>query len=209
MNSKKTLLLIFVKNAVFGKVKTRLAADVGNEKAMEIYQQLLAYTAHAVNDVEADIAVFYSQSIEKGDLWEGVATVKGVQEGGALGERMANAFHQYFSEGYQRIAIIGSDCAEINAEIINTAFEKLSSRDVVLGKAEDGGYYLLGLSKMRHELFIGKSWSTDTVAKDTIEDCKRLGLSLHLLPTLSDIDYVADWKRFEEQLEAFSASEKK
>lgn len=188
----KSLLIIFVKNPELGKVKTRLAATVGQEVALAIYFQLLKKTHRETSKLSVDKVVYYSQKIDRNDLWDGKEFRKEVQSGADLGQRMKQAFAQAFTEGYQRVCIIGSDCMDISQRVIEEAFAALSTHDMVIGPSEDGGYYLLGMTQLNPEVFEHKQWSTDQVFKDTIEDIKQLGLSRFELPILNDVDTEED-----------------
>ena len=132
-------LIIFVKNPVLGKVKTRLAAGIGEEKALEIYRQLLAITQTAAAKSSCMRHVFYSDEIEN-DSWDDNKFNKHVQEGKTLGDRMNNAFEKVFALRARNAVIIGSDCPQITTEIIDQAFVNLKEKDVVIGPAKDGGY---------------------------------------------------------------------
>jgi hypothetical protein len=189
-------LIIFVKNLIVGRVKTRLAATLGNDAAMDIYKQLLKNIHNKIQSLDVDKIVFYSAFIEE-DIWENNVFQKEIQEGNDLGERMKNAFKSSFTAGHKKIVIIGTDCPEINENILKNAFEKLNSYDIVIGPATDGGYYLLGMKKEHPFLFQDIEWSTDKVLQQTIELCHRNQLSYFLLPKLSDIDEEKDLKHFE------------
>ncbi len=187
-----SLLMIFAKNPELGKVKTRLAKTIGNEKALMIYVKLLEHT-HAVADrVFADKAVFYSDKVQEFDILDYYKFPKFLQKGKDLGERMERAFGQAFAQDYDKVVIIGSDCIEITTEIIEDALTALDDHNVVIGPALDGGYYLLGMDRHYPHLFKGKAWSTPDVLLDTILDIKKLKLSYSLLPTLSDVDEEKD-----------------
>ena len=188
-------LIIFIKNQIEGKVKTRLAATIGHEAAMKIYQQLIQRTNTVANRIEADKIVFYSNFIED-DIWENNIYKKQVQHGDTLGMKMENAFKSSFTAGHKKIVIIGTDCPEINENILKNAFEKLNSYDIVIGPATDGGYYLLGMKKEYPFLFQNIEWSTDKVLQQTIDLCKKNQLSYFLLPELSDIDEEKDLIHF-------------
>lgn len=186
------LLMIFAKNPDLGKVKTRLAQTVGEDKALYIYLKLLEHT-HAVADlVEADKIIYFSDRIEEFGMLDYYKFAKLLQKGESLGERMDNAFGQAFATGYEKVVVIGSDCYELSDDIITTAYELLQTKDVVVGPAKDGGYYLLGMRRHYSHLFRNKAWSTPDVLLDTILDLKRLNLSYELLPTLSDVDKEED-----------------
>lgn len=186
----KNLLLIFTRNPEIGKVKTRLAKTIGNKKALEIYTFLLQRTKEIATDVTADKAVFYSVKIRENDIWDATIFKKHQQFGEGLGERMQNAFENGFTSGYNKIIIIGSDLYDLTTETINLAFEKLNTNDVVIGPAEDGGYYLLGMKNLLQGVFKNKEWGTKSVRKDTLEDLK--GKKVHLLEMLNDVDVFED-----------------
>jgi len=188
-------LIIFIKNPVLGKVKTRLAATVGDERAMEVYHTLLAITRQVALGVDCQRQLYYSDVVDMHDEWDNDHFAKREQQGIDLGERMHRAFTASFAEGATKAIIIGSDCPDISANIINDAFDALNMHDVVIGPAEDGGYYLLGLKETIALLFTDKQWSTATVLKNTLADVERLGLSVGLLPTLSDLDNANDLRR--------------
>ncbi len=183
-------LIIFVKNPELGKVKTRLAADVGDSVALAIYYKLLEHTRRVVSQVNCSTAVYYSDYVDNEDAWVEVDRFQ--QTGAALGERMSNAFQEQFNLGYKQVAIIGSDNIEISAEIIDSAFRQLQSHDVVVGPAKDGGYYLLGLNNHTPLLFKNISWSGPTVFNDTLSVLRHLNLNHYLLPKLNDIDTLQD-----------------
>ncbi|MGY8953989.1 MAG: TIGR04282 family arsenosugar biosynthesis glycosyltransferase [Flavobacteriales bacterium] len=186
------LLMIFAKNRVEGKVKTRLAKDVGDEKALEIYNILLNHTCKIALELSCFRMVVYSSFIDFDDVFNNQYFLKDEQFQGDLGERITHSFKENFEEGFQNILCIGSDCIELTSEIINEAFEKLKSNDVVIGPAKDGGYYLIGMKKLHAPLFINKEWSTSNVMLDTLLDLKKLSLNHSLLETLSDVDDIND-----------------
>lgn len=189
-------LIIFVKNPRQGKVKTRLAKTVGDERALEVYNELMDITAREVSKVNsADCFVFYSNFLpEEDDIWKDEYVIKELQEGEGLGERMKNAFKHLFDQGYERVAIIGSDLPEMTHELIEQAFAELDEVEVVLGPAKDGGYYLLAMKEYLPELFENKTWSTDSVFDETIEDLIGMKKIWHELPILNDIDTEEDLK---------------
>ena len=189
----KEAIIIFVRNPMLGKVKTRLAKTMGNGKALLIYQLLLEHTRQVTGNLHCDKFVYYSDHIDENDDWNNVLYKKKLQSGGDLGERMANAFKQLFASGYQRLIIIGSDCLDLNSDLINEAFNRLKEASVVLGPSTDGGYYLLGLKAFYPPtLFKNKNWSTDTVLADSLKTLKASGTSYQLLIPLNDIDEESD-----------------
>lgn len=187
-----TALVIFVRNPISGQVKTRLAKDIGDERALEIYQQLLQHTLEITRSLSFRKFIYYADEVSDYDLWSVPGYTKRKQNGNDLGERMLNSFKELFDQGFTQIIIIGSDCLQLKMETLEEALALLESNNAVIGPARDGGYYLLGLTKFYPELFIKKPWSTDKVFAKTIEDFIDLGISYAFLEELSDIDTVAD-----------------
>lgn len=189
------LLLIFTKNPVLGKVKTRLAATVGDVEALRIYRLLLEKTRRAALDVEAGRWLFYSDFLEPDDDWPETYFQKKLQTGHDLGERMENAFRQAFASGAGKVVIIGCDCPDLNGVLLQEAFQRLNEADFVLGPATDGGYYLLGMRQLEPALFRGIAWSTDAVRAETLKKMQAAGKTCFLLPELTDVDTEEDWRR--------------
>ena len=200
MSDRENVLMIFVKNPVTGRVKTRLAKDIGDEKALKVYQQLLYITKKICDEVNACRQVWYSEEIEHGDLWESDNYSKYKQQGKGLGRRMKHAFEQIFERDCGKAVIIGSDCALLKPHHIEDAFRNLETHDVVIGPSRDGGYYLLGMRRFIPQLFEGKAWSTSDVLEQTLSDCETLGLSTAVLETLNDVDTKEDWKQVRDLL---------
>ncbi len=186
--------MIFIKNPVKGKVKTRLAKTIGDEKALDIYHKLLKHTQKITSAISADKLLFYSEFIDREDEWSSELFFKEVQMGNELGERMSNAFQLAFSRNYKKVIVIGSDCIDLTTNHVDEAFKLLEEKDIVIGPAKDGGYYLLGMKASHQTLFLNKKWSSSTVCSDTIDSVRSLNLSLGLLEELSDIDEEKDLK---------------
>ena len=191
-DNKENLLLIFTRNPELGKCKTRLAATVGDNTALNIYKFLLNHTNAVAKDVIATKQVHYSVTIRKNDIWDENIYNKKLQQGNDLGERMAHAFLSGFKDNYKKIIIIGSDMHDISTNDIDNAFKDLGNKDFIVGPAEDGGYYLLGMKKFKPEIFKNKAWGTQTVLKDTLNNLKNE--SLKLLKTKNDVDFYEDIK---------------
>ena len=145
--------MAFVRNPQLGTVKTRLAATVGNKVALEIYIELMRHTAEVTHKVSADKKVFYSEKIEKHDVWTEMNFSKALQTKGTLGQRMENAFKTAFEKGYKKVIIVGSDLYSLKTSHIEKALNQLDKKEVVIGPSQDGGYYLLGLKKKNASTF--------------------------------------------------------
>ena len=188
----ENLILIFTRNPELGKVKTRLAATIGDTNALEIYIQLLEHTRKVALETDFDKRVLYSEEINTKDMWNNHLFQKKLQFGKDLGVRMYNAFKEGFQDGYKKIVIIGSDLIALESNDIQEAIKKLDENDIVIGPAEDGGYYLLAMKAIPENIFSNKEWGTNTVLKDTLKDIKNL--KYHLLKEKNDIDTYEDIK---------------
>lgn len=187
-----SLLLILTRNPELGKCKTRLATTVGDRAALEIYQFLLQHTVSFTKHLKVEKWVYYSEEIWEDDIWDNERYQKKLQIGKDLGERMQNAFKNGFHAGFEKIIVIGSDMYNLAQDDLEEAFSTLETHDYVVGPAEDGGYYLLGMKSLNQSLFQDKEWGTDTVLADTLQDLKAENVAL--LDEKNDVDYYEDIK---------------
>lgn len=188
---KESALIIFQKKPELGKVKTRLANTIGDEKALEVYQYLLDHTHREAALLGVPTFVFFEKE-EQPEYLVNNNYHSAIQARGNLGEKMKAAFTKIFELGYERVVIVGTDCLELDVGTLYQAFQSLETNEVVLGPARDGGYYLLGMKKLYPRLFENKNWSTPTVLSDTVTDIRDLGLNLYLLKQLTDVDVYQD-----------------
>jgi uncharacterized protein len=200
-------LIIFARYPAAGKAKTRLIPALGPEGAAALYRQMAEHTLKQARLLQArlpSVSVeiqFAGGSAAQIRDWLGDDLQYQPQSEGDLGDRMAQACQSAFAAGARAAIVIGTDCPDLDADLLEKAFRELQHHDLVLGPASDGGYYLIGLRRSLPELFQGIAWSTATVLQRTVELGNRLGLSIGLLPTLSDVDYPADlaiWRRVTE-----------
>ncbi|SIN75302.1 TIGR04282 family arsenosugar biosynthesis glycosyltransferase [Algoriphagus halophilus] len=192
-------IIIFQKNLIAGKVKSRIAEMVGDQEALEIYRVLVDYTHQQVEHLACNKLLYYSD-YEENNHQTGKDYQLFIQSSGDLGQKMGDAFKDQFENGFDCLLIIGTDCAEITQDIIEKAFEKLENSDVVIGPAKDGGYYLLGMKRFISGLFYDIPWSSPEVFKQTSDYLTTHHISFDLLPTLSDVDYLEDWMKVKERL---------
>ena len=188
-------LLVFLKAPRPGFVKTRLARDLDAEAAAGIHRVLVERTLARVAahpDVELRFAPDDAESEVKS--WQRAGWRLRPQGPGDLGTRLSAATAEAFAEGSSRVLVIGSDCPDIEREDLRAAEEALSRYDVVLGPAEDGGYWLLGLRAPQPALFRDIAWGTSTVLTQTCERARSAGLEVHELRRLRDIDTLEDWR---------------
>ena len=188
--NKDRLLLIFTRNPKLGKCKTRLAATIGDQAALDIYMILIRHTAEITKDLSCSKEVYYSEEVPENDLWDKDNYAKQLQEGNDLGERMYNAFKSGFQKGYKKIILIGSDIYDLNSETIEEAFVEIENADFVIGPAADGGYYLVGMKTLNNEIFQNKNWGTETVLEDTLNNLNHK--KVKLLEIKNDIDVYED-----------------
>ena len=185
----KNALIIFARKPELGKVKTRLAATIGNIKALDIYTKLLMHTRAIAKQTNVETFIFLTEPTLD-NFWDTFSCE--LQIGETLGDKMQHAFKLIFEKNFQKCIIIGSDCPELSVEIVNTAFNELDKYDAVIGEAQDGGYYLLGTKYLIPALFKNKEWSTANVFSQTIFDFKYEKLSYCTLPVLNDLDEEKD-----------------
>ena len=188
----KNLLIVFVKNIILGKVKTRLAKTVGDNMAFEVYKELVDITEDCSKKVNADKHIYFSDVVIN-SKW--ADELKFVQQGENLGERMLNAFKSGFEQGYEKIILIGSDLPDISPEVIEEGFSELNKKEAVFGPAEDGGYYLVGMNILNNFIFENKPWSESCLLEKTKKELKDKGVEFCLLKTLNDIDTFDDLKQ--------------
>lgn len=191
------MLIVFARYPEPGKTKTRLIPTLGAVEAADIQHRLSLRTLKVVKefcrDRKGDVEVrFTGGTAEQMELLYGTDWRYRDQLEGGLGQRLTLAIAEGFFAGAQSVVVIGTDCPALSADHLQAAHNALFDADVVLGPALDGGYYLVGLRQPHSELFDGIAWSTDQVLRQTQEAASRLGLLVHLLEALADIDRPED-----------------
>ena len=192
-------LIIFTKNPVLGKVKTRLAKDIGEGPTLKLYHELISRTANVCLPIqkEIDLHVFYSDRIDEQDVWSDLACAKHIQSNDTdLGLRMKAAFRQLFNCGSTSVMIIGTDCPYLTTEVISQAANELEHNDLVIGPAVDGGFYLLGVHNLESLVFDEITWSSNNVYLNFMRNFSPMSSKIHILPELEDIDELAQYNRF-------------
>ncbi len=185
---KSKALIVFRKNPILGKVKTRIAIESDDDLALEIYNFLCKRVEEVVEETEFDIFIYYSEYLPVVSKFQYIK----IQKGTDLGARMDNAFQEVL-ENYDSAILIGTDCPYITRADLVFAFEALKTSDVVLGPALDGGYYLIGMNQRNKELFYNIPWSSSQVLDKTVTKLKDNDLSFYQLISYSDIDRLEDW----------------
>ncbi len=193
---KKNHLILFTRYPEAGKVKTRLIPALGPGGSCNLHRQMTELALKQLRELSSHRPVSIEVRFEGGDetlmkAWLGRDYCFSPQGTGDLGIRLERAFQEAFQSGSNSVVLIGSDCPALTPEIILKAFEGLKHNDLILGPAQDGGYYLIGLQKP-HPLFNDIPWGSDEVFNRTQEKARTLGLKICLLETLNDIDRPED-----------------
>ncbi len=197
---KDEALLILARHPERGKVKTRLAAGIGEDAALLVYQEMLRSTlvlAQAQALLGRRVAVWIDP-LEQVPLFAerwGKGLPCHPQPPGDLGARLDGVFETAWREGASRAVAIGTDCPALTSAHLDRAFAALSRIPAVLGPARDGGYYLIGLSRRVPGVFEGIPWSTPEVLAKTLEKLDQRGIRPELLETLSDVDVAEDLEK--------------
>ena len=184
--------IVFLRAPIPGTVKTRIAATLGEEKTLAIYNELTSITIRLVSSLGMPVYLFYEGGLPS----ETDPAFHYMEQGeGDLGEKMESAIKTILQK-HNRAVIIGSDCPELTKKDIDEACQYLDKYDFVLGPAEDGGFYLMACKKLIPSLFDNIPWSTSLVIDQIKERIKGSQKSCYLLRTLPDIDIEEDWIRY-------------
>lgn len=192
-------LAIMARTPKLHATKTRLQAELGAKGALQAHVQLVEATLARVSALRGvAVSLWVTQVDQTTQAW----SERGdwplcLQPAGDLGERMHRILRSLLEQGTDRACLIGTDCPEINADYIETAFYELDNADVVIGPAEDGGYGLIGMNAPHAALFADVGWGGSDVLTVTLAKAEAAGLHTHLLPTIWDVDTPADWRRYQ------------
>ena len=194
-------VIVYARKPEAGKSKTRLGASIGNEQAAGVYARILFSFLADLSRSETLKGVQFTLSVadeESVDFFEAAypefRVVK--QIAGGLGERMKASFDDVYSLGADAAVLAGSDVPMLNATWIVMAFQQLTHNEIVIGPADDGGYYLIGMQAPGWDVFNGIPWSTEVVLQQTQARAAALGLKSELLPGTFDLDTVAEYDRW-------------
>ena len=193
------ILIIFSRYPEAGKTKTRMIPALGAVGAAELQKAMTEHTLKTAIALTSDRDTAIEIQFAGGDVglmqsWLGKDRLYKPQASGDLGVKMRSAFEDAFAAGKQRVVIIGIDCPDIDTKILTQAFDSLFHNDLVLGVAEDGGYYLIGLNRPQPQLFANINWGTELVLKQTKAIAQQLNLKVDYLTTLADVDRPEDLK---------------
>ncbi len=206
MNPEKITesLIIFSRYPEAGKTKTRMIPVLGPEGAARLQREMTEHTLRQAQQLQSkrarSIEIHFTGGSQQLMVeWLGGDLLYLPQSNGDLGHRMMSAFKSSFDRGINKVLIIGIDCPDLNAVLMAEAFDRLEKRDLVLGPAEDGGYYLIGLNSLVPELFLNINWGSSEVLARTKNIANKLGLNIGYLQTLNDVDRPEDlsiWQQY-------------
>lgn len=198
---KEALFIQFAREPIPGKVKTRMQALLSAEQACALHCDLLRWTCNTLCGAQmADVELWVSEN-KRHPVFEQCSALgvseRRTQRGADLGQRMYHAICDGLAR-YHKVILVGSDCPAIDAEYLGTALQALDKGALVLGPATDGGYVLIGATRIQPALFQGVYWGQDSVFTQTVERAAELGETWTQLKTLSDIDRPEDLVLWEE-----------
>ncbi|MBE0503712.1 MAG: TIGR04282 family arsenosugar biosynthesis glycosyltransferase [Desulfuromonadales bacterium] len=198
--SQPIVVALFVRVPIPGRVKTRLAVNLGNEGACHLYRAMVNDILHNIKACGYSIYLFHDgdDQSELPDNWRQAADGIVAQRGENIGERMSAAFEHCFANKVEKVILIGSDIPGLDSSIIISASVALQNHDAVFAPAADGGYCLIGLQQGAYHpaLFQDIPWSTEQVLRTTLEKCEVSCLRVTLLKVLQDIDTICDLKAY-------------
>lgn len=196
-------VLLFARAPALGRVKTRLAAGLGDVAALEVYRWLGARAARALMPPDRgwSLRVVYTpdDAADAVRAWLGEVDALVAQGDGDLGQRLSRAARRRFDAGDAEVLLVGTDCPALDAERVALAIDALARSDAVLGPARDGGYWLLGLRRWL-PVFEGIAWGTETVADETRAALREAGATWEELAVEADVDTVDDLDALPEAL---------
>jgi rSAM/selenodomain-associated transferase 1 len=189
---------IFARHPVPGKVKTRLAAELGEKRAAEIYGAFITDLADRFRGIAAARILCYCPgSTDSRHYFEAVVGRDyrlWPQPDADLGARMQRFFEDHIRSAGDRAVIIGSDSPTLPQDFVERAFSALDTADCVIGPATDGGFYLIGMCDRTWPVLSGVEWSTSRVLDQTVQRLEACGARLALLPAWYDVDTPDDWR---------------
>ncbi|MGO8878002.1 MAG: TIGR04282 family arsenosugar biosynthesis glycosyltransferase [Desulfomonilaceae bacterium] len=194
-------IIVFTRYPEPGRTKTRLIPLLGAKGAAtlqgKLTEQVVSVVKRFSRSCNVSMEIRYNGGcVDLMSQWLGDDLLYRRQTGVGLGAKMYQAFQDAFEEGCARVVVIGADILGISESILGGALDCLAEHDLVLGPANDGGYYLLGLRAPQPELFREISWGSGEVLRETVELAREFGLSLGFVKALDDVDRPDDIHKF-------------
>jgi rSAM/selenodomain-associated transferase 1 len=200
-----TALVIFAKAPIPGQVKTRLCPPLTGDEAATLQGTLVLDVVERSRTVERQMDRFLACSPQKEHpffkIMEGRHGIRTLDQiGDDIGSRMAGVFDELFGLGYRRVIMVGTDVPTLQPAVFVEAQQSLAKHDLVVGPAQDGGYFLIGMTKPLPQLFQDIPWSTGEVMALTLKKAAALGLTVAQLAVGRDLDRVDDLLAFASQV---------
>jgi len=190
--TEERIVILFVKLPEKGKVKSRLARDIGDGPALLLYEAMVLDTIDMLKRTKIPFRIFFDppQEIEALRSWLGESYFFLPQTGNDLGERMELAFQRVFDEGAEEAVLVGTDIPGLTASVVSDAFGAFGQYDAVIGPANDGGYYLIGFRNRSFtpSIFRTMTWSTEQVFQETLDRLQQAARTVRVLPECIDVD---------------------
>jgi len=204
----KEALVLMAKAPLPGQVKTRLVGALTAEDVADLYAAFLSDTFALMEELAEEretlrlVLCYTPEGAEEAfEKVEREGSLMLVQRGATLGERLQHCFADLFESGYSSVVVLGGDSPTLPGENVWAAFENLAAdNQVVIGPAEDAGYYLIGMCKLHQPLFQSIPWSTPDVLTATRQRARVAGLELIELPIWYDVDTPAELERLQQEL---------
>lgn len=211
MTSAHDTAIVFAKPAIPGAVKTRLIPPLTAEQAAEFHLAALSDVLDVVRRITPRLRLLVAgdaAAIEDFRRRHPDIEIE-AQVGADLGARVSRAFDDTFRSGARRVVLVGSDHPSLPPSYLVRIFDRLESRDVVIGPSEDGGYYAVGIRRdgwpAAKALFVGIPWSTPDVLQETLDRARTARIDFELAPTWYDVDRPEDLERLRRDAPATAA----
>lgn len=189
MTEPSSILLVFGREPVPGKTKTRLGRTLGMDTACELYCQMLSYVLEMSREVSNERRLYLpAGDVVQGERFALEGWTQHPQVSGDIGARMKGAFEEAFAAGAERAVLVGSDIPSLTADILERAFAALDEAEMVFGPARDGGYYLIGQRAPSRNVYDNITWSTAEVWSQTEAHLQTQGISYAVVDVLDDLD---------------------
>ncbi|MCY3759368.1 MAG: TIGR04282 family arsenosugar biosynthesis glycosyltransferase [Acidobacteria bacterium] len=199
----RTSLNIFAKAPIPGTVKTRMSPPLSPAQCLRLHRALVNHTLARMrpliaSGVEASLCLTGTlrEALEQAGPMDARGFSVDNQHGAHLGERLSHALTTRFRQGYSRVIFVGTDCPGLGSNNVRDAIRALDRQEVVIGPAQDGGYYLIGFAACLPEVLQGIPWGTPAVHETTLDRLRRRGVRWKSLGRLADLDNFGDLKQF-------------
>ncbi len=191
LSRKRLRVVLFTRYPVAGQTKTRMISALGERGAAELQTRLTRHALQRLRPLPLEVRYTGGGASQMRELFGDELNLQPQGEGD-LGRKLDSAFDEAFASGCGKVIAVGADCPALTAALVQQAARGLSRRDLVVGPAHDGGYYLVGLKRPQPALFRGIAWGGERVLEQTLARAAELGLSVCVLPSLPDVDLPSD-----------------